>query len=116
MKRKLIIGSLLAIFILSMLPTIPAVEYNTAVEINRSNLLEKIESMGIEDEESREKIASVLFPIFPILSGIILALCVKLLLSMLKLIRLGITIAIIIGIVSFILRVIAREEGSFHSF
>lgn len=116
MKRKLIIGSLLAIFILFMLPTIPAVEYNTAVEINRSNLLEKIESMGIKDEESREKIASVLFPIFPILSGIILALCVKLLLSMLKLIRLGITIAIIIGIVSFILRVIAREEGSFHSF
>ena len=50
MKRKLIIGSLLAIFILFMLPSIPAVEYNTAVEINRSNLLEKIENMGIEEE------------------------------------------------------------------
>jgi len=48
MKKKIILGSLLAVFILMMLPAVNAVEYNTVAKANKSNLFEQIKDMDIE--------------------------------------------------------------------
>ena len=58
MKTKIVIGSLLAVFLLMMIPSISAIEYNTFVETKNSILLEKIENLdikGLDIEEIREK-------------------------------------------------------------
>ena len=54
MKKKIIIGSLLAVFMLIMLPSIPAVEFNTVVESNKSLILEKYQNIDLD--ELKEKI------------------------------------------------------------
>lgn len=66
MKRRIILGSLLSVLILMMLPSISAVEYNTAEEANDARLLDQIENMNIaglkgiiqsiDFEEFKEKI------------------------------------------------------------
>ena len=40
--RKIIIGIILTIFLMMMLPTVPAIEYNTAVKSNESRIIDKI--------------------------------------------------------------------------
>ncbi len=57
MKKKIIFGSLLAVFLMMMLPAVPAVEYNTAIEVNESHLFEEIQSMNID--ELKEKILNL---------------------------------------------------------
>ena len=54
MKRKIIIGSLLAIFMLLMLPSIPAVQFNTVFETNKARFIEEFKN--IEIIELRQKI------------------------------------------------------------
>jgi len=43
--KKIAVGCILAFFMLMMLPSVSAVEYNTIVEIRKSTFLEKIQSM-----------------------------------------------------------------------
>jgi len=57
MKKKIIFGSLLAVFLMMMLPAVPAVEYNTAIEVNESRLFEEIQNMNID--ELKEKILNM---------------------------------------------------------
>ncbi len=57
MKKKIIFGSLLAVFLMMMLPAVPAVEYNTAIEVNEAYLLEEIQNMSID--ELKEKILNM---------------------------------------------------------
>ncbi len=49
MKKRIIIGSLLAVFLLVLLPAIPAMEFNTIVEENKSFLFEEIRSIDITE-------------------------------------------------------------------
>ena len=58
MKTKIMIGSCLAVCILMLVPLVPAVEYNTTVETNKSTLFEKIKNLdinGLDIEELKEK-------------------------------------------------------------
>jgi hypothetical protein len=58
MKRINIIGvSIAAVFVLLMTPSISAVQYNTAVESNKAQILEQIRSMNVD--ELREKIKNL---------------------------------------------------------
>lgn len=54
MKKKILIGSILAVFILMLLPSVSAVEYKIASEVKESSVIEKIKSIDIE--ELKEKI------------------------------------------------------------
>ena len=54
MNKKIIIGSLLAVFMMLMVPSIPAVQFNTVKEANESQLFEKI--YNIDFKELKEKI------------------------------------------------------------
>ena len=49
MKKKIIFGSLLTIFIMLMLPSLLAVEYNSAIKVNESRLFEEIKNMSIDE-------------------------------------------------------------------
>ena len=57
MKRKIIFGSLLAVFLLSMLPSVPAVEFNAAVEANELRIIENIQAIDIS--ELRKEIKNI---------------------------------------------------------
>ncbi len=57
MKKKIIFGSLLAVFLMMMLPSVPAVEYNTAVEANESRILDELQNIDLE--ELKVKIQSI---------------------------------------------------------
>ena len=69
MRKKIVFGSLFAVFMLMMLPSIPAVEFNTVVESNRSQIIEQIRNMNIDEfrerirdldiEELKEKIKTI---------------------------------------------------------
>lgn len=48
MKKRIIIGSFFAIFLIMVLPAIPAIEFNSFVEENRSYLYDKIKRIDIE--------------------------------------------------------------------
>ena len=50
MKTKIVIGCIAAVFLLMMLPSVSAVEFNTTVESNRSQILEQIRSMDINED------------------------------------------------------------------
>ena len=45
MNKRIVIGSLLAVFMLVMLPSISAIEFNTVVETNKSRFLEELEKI-----------------------------------------------------------------------
>ena len=49
MKKKIIIGSLLSVFILMMLPSASSLQFNTASETNKSRLLEKTKNIDIRE-------------------------------------------------------------------
>ena len=49
MNKKIIFGSLLAVFVIMMLPSVPAVEYNTAVEANESLILDELRNINLEE-------------------------------------------------------------------
>lgn len=49
MRKKIIIGSLLVTLIMMLLPSVPAVEFNTAEETYKSHILEQIKNMDIEE-------------------------------------------------------------------
>ena len=57
MKKKIIFGSLLAVFLLFMLPSVPAVEFNAAVEANESRIIEHIQAIDIS--ELRKEIKNI---------------------------------------------------------
>ena len=57
MKKKIIFGSLLAVFVLMVLPSVSAVEFNTAVETNKSQILKQLQDMTVD--EFREKIKTL---------------------------------------------------------
>ena len=57
MKKKIIIGSLLTVIILMILPSVSAVEFNTAVESNKAQILEQIKN--IDFRELKEKLKNI---------------------------------------------------------
>jgi len=63
MKRKLILGSILPVFILVMLPSIPAVNYNTAKQMNEKSLDEIQEQIHqiIEQYQDENGIGTIFF-------------------------------------------------------
>ena len=55
MKKRIIIGSLLAVILFVLLPAIPAMEFNVIVEENKSYIYEKIKSIDIKDLREKTK-------------------------------------------------------------
>lgn len=53
MKRKIIFGSLLSVFLMLMIPSVPAVEYNNVLEASESRLLAEIKNMDIRELKER---------------------------------------------------------------
>ena len=49
MRKKIIFGSLLAVFLMLMIPSISAIEYNTVLDVNESYIIEKIQKMDISE-------------------------------------------------------------------
>ena len=49
MNKKIIMGSLLAVFMLMILPSISAVESNIVVEIKKPSILKRIQNLDFED-------------------------------------------------------------------
>ena len=47
MRKKIIFGSLFAVFLIMMIPSISAIEYNTVEKANESRIIEKIQKMDI---------------------------------------------------------------------
>ncbi len=43
MKQKIIVVSILSVFILMVLPSIPAVEYDVAIKANESSLIDELQ-------------------------------------------------------------------------
>lgn len=57
MKQKIIVGSILSVFILMVLPSIPAVEYDAAVNANESSLIDELQGIDVTDfKEGIQKI------------------------------------------------------------
>ena len=56
MKRKIIFGSVLSICILLLLPSVPAVEYNVALDSNESNIFDKVTQIKININDLKEKL------------------------------------------------------------
>lgn len=69
MKRKLILGSILAVFILVMLPSIPAVNYNTTKQTNEKSL-EEIHQL-IEQYQDENGIGTIFFLILKWIGAIL---------------------------------------------
>jgi len=57
MKRKILFGSLLAVFLLSMLPLVTAVEFHAAEEANELLIIENIQAIDIS--ELRKEIKNI---------------------------------------------------------
>lgn len=73
MKRKLILGSILAVSILVMLPSIPAVNYNAAKKINEKSLDEIQEQIHqiIEQYQDENGIGTIFFLILKWIGAIL---------------------------------------------
>ena len=55
MRKKIIFGSLLAAFLMLMIPSISAVEYHTAVEANESRFIDEMQNIDITELKERVK-------------------------------------------------------------
>ena len=55
MNKKIIFGSLLSVFIIFILPSVPAVEYNATLESNEPGVINEIKYKDIKDFEERFK-------------------------------------------------------------
>ena len=55
MNKKIIFGSLLSVFIIFILPSVPAVEYNATLESNELGVINEIKCKDIKDFEERFK-------------------------------------------------------------
>jgi len=53
MKTKIVVVSLFVIFLLMLVPSISAVEFNTVIESNKSSFFEKL---GVSNKELKEKL------------------------------------------------------------
>jgi len=53
MKKKIIFGSILSVFILMLLPSIPAVEYDVAVKANERSLIYELQGIDVTDFKER---------------------------------------------------------------
>ena len=53
MKQKIIFGIILSVFILMVLPSIPAVEYDAAVKTNESSLIDELQGIDVTDFKER---------------------------------------------------------------
>ena len=53
MKKKIIFGSILSVFILMVLPSIPALEYDTAVKANKSSLINELQCIDMTEFKER---------------------------------------------------------------
>ena len=49
MIKKIIFGCMLSTFILLMIPTISAIEYNNVIDENKLNIINEIETLDFED-------------------------------------------------------------------
>ena len=45
MRKKIIIGCLLSTFLILMIPSIPAIEYNNVLEDNKNKIMDVIENI-----------------------------------------------------------------------
>ena len=57
MKKKIVIGSILAIIVLMMVPSISAIQYISAVEKNTTQTIEQIKKIDID--ELKEKLKTI---------------------------------------------------------
>ena len=62
MKTKIVFGSLLAVFLLVILPSVPAVEFNIAIETNKSQFLKYIRNMDFDKLDKDNINTVVLLP------------------------------------------------------
>ena len=105
MKRKIIFGSLLAVFLMMMLPSVPAVEYNTTVEANESRILDelkvKIQSIDIKSFKEELKDDPALPQCFAIAYAIIALVIIFVILGVLGAIGgiVGLILSVIISII-----------------
>lgn len=59
MNRKIIFVSLLSVFILLLLPSVPAVEYNVALDANESSIIDKIKRIKIDIKDLKERLKNM---------------------------------------------------------
>jgi len=57
MKKKIIFASVLSVFILMLLPSIPAVEYDVAIKANETSFIDRIQNINMA--EFKEKIQNM---------------------------------------------------------
>lgn len=56
MNKKILFGSIFAVFLLIMIPTVSALEYNTSLNGKKSLFIQNLENKGIEIEEIENNI------------------------------------------------------------
>ena len=55
MKRTILLGSLFVICLLLLVPSIPAVQYKAAMDVNNSIIMDKIKSFDVNALEQKLK-------------------------------------------------------------
>ena len=68
MKNKIIFGSLLVVTMLIMLPSISAVQFNNVKDAIKTNYIDKIQNISLEDLEEKIKDNSGLSQSYDVLS------------------------------------------------
>ena len=53
MKQKIMVVSIISVFILMVLPSIPAVEYDVTIKANESNLIDELQGLDVTDLKER---------------------------------------------------------------
>ena len=53
MKKTIVFGSMLACFLMLVVPSIPAVEYRSAMEVNEAYIMEKIKNLDVSNFEKK---------------------------------------------------------------
>ena len=59
MKKTIVFGSLLACFLMLMIPTVSAVEYQTVVDANESYFMQEIQNRNLEIDLLKDKLKDI---------------------------------------------------------
>ena len=55
MKKGILLGSILSVFLILMIPSIPAIEYNNVLDENKSNIINRIQNSEFNDSIQKLK-------------------------------------------------------------
>jgi len=108
MNKKILFGSILSVFLVLMLPSISAVEYKTAVEEQKTRLLENLQKIDtknllkmIEEKDPSIPVPQFFFGIFGIFAatiGVVLGMLIRM-----SVLSISTTLDILIALTPFVL-------------